>query len=139
MTNYIALIRRDPDGEYSVAFPDFPGCSVTAQTLDAARRRAALALAAHIDDVGLAGEGLPEPTSIDLVMGDPGNRDAMACLIPITEAALNAVQVNITLPEGVLDRIDAFARRHNTNRSAFLTRAALHAMREAAGTSDAIR
>jgi predicted RNase H-like HicB family nuclease len=131
MTCYIALIRRDFDGEYSVAFPDFPGCATAAHTLDAARRRAAHALAAHIDELDLAREGLPEPTPIDRVMGNPENREAMAFLVPITEAALHAVQVNITLPEGVLDRIDAFTRRHNTNRSAFLTRAALHAMREA--------
>jgi predicted RNase H-like HicB family nuclease len=131
MTNYIALIRRDLDGEYSVAFPDFPDCTTVAQTLDAARRRAAHALAAHIDDLDLAGEGLPEPTPIDRVMGNPDNREAMAFLVPVAGVARHAVRVNITLPEGVLDRIDAFTRRHNTSRSTFLTRAALHAMREA--------
>jgi predicted RNase H-like HicB family nuclease len=130
MTNYIALIRRDVDGVYSVAFPDFPGCMAEAQTLDAARRRAAHALATHIDDLDLAGEGLPEPTPIDCVMGNPDNREAMAFLVPVAGVARHAVQVNITLPEGVLDRIDAFTRQHNTNRSAFLTRAAMHAMRE---------
>jgi predicted RNase H-like HicB family nuclease len=33
MTAYIALIRKEPDSDFGVDFPDFPGCVTAGRTL----------------------------------------------------------------------------------------------------------
>ena len=40
MTVYIALLRKHPDSDYGVDFPDFPGCITAGETLEDARRMA---------------------------------------------------------------------------------------------------
>jgi hypothetical protein len=37
MTAYVALLRKQPDSDYGVDFPDFPGCITAGKTLDDAR------------------------------------------------------------------------------------------------------
>lgn len=135
MTSYVAMIHKDPVSDFHAVFPDFPGCVATGATLDAVRRAASEALSRHLEGLRRRGETLPEPAPLEVVMGEPAHREAVAFLVPASAAASGVVQVAVTLPEGALARIDAFARRTNTNRSTFLTRAALHAMRECGGAS----
>ena len=45
MTAYIALLRKQPDSDFGVDFPDFPGCVTAGETLEEARVMAAEALA----------------------------------------------------------------------------------------------
>jgi predicted RNase H-like HicB family nuclease len=45
MAEYIALIHKDPDSDFGVSFPDFPGCVTADATLEEARALAAEALA----------------------------------------------------------------------------------------------
>ena len=42
MTEYIALIHKEPGSDYGVSFPDFPGCITAGTTVDEARRMAEL-------------------------------------------------------------------------------------------------
>jgi len=72
------------------------------------------------------GEKLPAPSSLDAIMADPENSDAVAFLVTLLEAADRTVRVNITLPARLLRRIDERAK----NRSAFLARAAEKALAE---------
>jgi predicted RNase H-like HicB family nuclease len=126
MTSYIGLIRKDADSDFGVDFPDFPGCVSAGATLDEARRMAQEALELHIGGVLEDGEALPVPSSLEAVMADPENADAVAFLVSVPEAADRTVRVNITLPERLLRRIDERAK----NRSAFLARAAEKALEE---------
>ncbi len=48
MRHYIALIHKDPDTEYGVSFPDFPGCISAGSSLDEARAMGIEALAFHV-------------------------------------------------------------------------------------------
>jgi predicted RNase H-like HicB family nuclease len=130
MVRYIALIRHTGQC-FRVVFPDFPDCVATGATLVEARRAAAEALARCIDDLGRRGAPVPEPRSLDAVMAEDGDPEAMMAIIPVPAVMARTVRVDVSLPEGVLARIDDFARRHNTDRSAFLARAAVHAMRQA--------
>ena len=132
MRHYIALIHKDPGSDYGVSFPDLPGCVTAGETLDEARSLAEEALALHVE--GLVGDGvdLPEPSSLEGVMADRGNRDGVAVLVPLKTDAPKAIRVNVTIPEDVLDRIDRHASAHGLNRSGFLTHAAKRAMGEAA-------
>jgi predicted RNase H-like HicB family nuclease len=126
MANYIALIRKDADSDFGVEFPDFPGCVSAGATLDEARRMAQEALELHVAGMIADGEELPPPSSLDAIMGDEENRDAVALLVSVPQTGDRVVRVNITLPERLLRRIDERA----ANRSAFLARAAEKALAE---------
>ena len=123
MRQYIAIIHKDPDSDFGVSFPDFPGCISAGSTLDEARAMAEEALALHAEGMSEDGDPLPEPTSLESVMGDTLNRQGVAILVPLREGG-RAVRVNITLPDDVLRDIDAFAERHGFTRSGLLQSAA---------------
>lgn len=124
MQNFIGLIHKDPDSDYGVSFPDFPGVATAGMDLDDARRMAEEALAFHVEGMIEDGEAIPEPSSLEAIMSDPGNSDAVAVLIPLRTPAKKAVRVNITLAEDLLRAIDAHAEAHGLTRSGFLARAA---------------
>jgi predicted RNase H-like HicB family nuclease len=126
MTSYIGLIRKDADSDFGVDFPDFPGCVSAGATLDEARRMAQEALELHVGGIVEDGEKLPVPSSLEAIMADPENGDAVAFLVTLQGPADRTVRVNITLPERLLRRIDERAK----NRSAFLARAAEKALAE---------
>lgn len=128
MRHYIALIHKDPESDYGVAFPDFPGCVSAGSTLDEARDMGAEALALHIECMSEDGEAIPEPSSLEAIMANPKNRDGVAILVPAPQAAPKAVRINVTLPADVLAEIDAYAEAHGFTRSGFLATAAKKAM-----------
>ena len=100
--------------------------------LDEARAMAEEALAFHVEGMKEDGETIPEPSSLETIMADPENREAVVILVPLKSAAPKAVRVNITLNEDILQAIDAFARQHGLTRSGFLARAAMREIEEAA-------
>jgi predicted RNase H-like HicB family nuclease len=131
MRSYIALIHKDPRSEFGVSFPDFPGCISAGATLDEARTNAEEALAFHVEGMAEDGDAIPEPSSLEQIMADPENRDAVAVLIALREQAARTVRVNITLPEATLAEIDRYAEAHGFTRSGFLAQAAKRAIEQA--------
>ncbi len=119
MTAYVALLRKQPDTDYGVDFPDFPGCITAGTTLDDARRMAAEAIQLHIEGMIEDGETIPAPSRLEDIMADPHHRDAVAVLI---DASIRrpAVRINVSLPPDLLEAID----RVTDNRSRFLAEAA---------------
>ncbi|WP_077961970.1 type II toxin-antitoxin system HicB family antitoxin [Ensifer adhaerens] len=128
MRNYIGLIHKDADSDFGVSFPDFPGVVTAGTSLDDARAMAEEALALHIDGLVADGEAIPEPSSLDAVMADPENKEGVAILVALKTEAKKSVRVNVTLPEDVLQQIDAFAEAHGLTRSGFLAKAAKREM-----------
>ncbi|MBI1775677.1 MAG: type II toxin-antitoxin system HicB family antitoxin [Proteobacteria bacterium] len=90
MTAYIALLRKDPDTDYGVDFPDFPGCITAGSTLEQARTMAAEALAFHVEGMLADGEALPEASTLDRIMADRFNRDAVPFLVEAAREAFKA-------------------------------------------------
>jgi predicted RNase H-like HicB family nuclease len=131
MGQYIGLIHKDAGSDYGVSFPDFPGCATAGRTLDEARVMAEEALALHIEGLVEDGEAIPEPTSLEDIMVDPENREAVAILVPVRSKSPRTVRVNITLPEDVLAEIDRYAESHGFTRSGFLAQAAKRAIEAA--------
>lgn len=82
MPEYIALLHKEPNSDWGVSFPDFPGCVSAAATLDEARALAAEALQFHAEGMAEDGEALPQPSSLQEVMAERMNRDAVAFLVP---------------------------------------------------------
>ena len=125
MPSYLGLIHKEPASDFGVSFPDFPGCVSAGETLEEAQAMAREALALHVEGLLEDGETLPRPSSLDEIMAEPGNSDAVACLVSLPETLSRTVRVNITLPEPALRQIDTHARAQGTSRSAFLASAAL--------------
>lgn len=68
MAYYIALIHKDSESGYGISFPDVPGVTTVADTLDEAMREAAIALGFAFDD--WIGER-PAPRTPDILRQDP--------------------------------------------------------------------
>jgi predicted RNase H-like HicB family nuclease len=121
----VALIDEE-EGRYGVAFPDFPGCTTVAKSLDEAVAKAEQVLAFHAE--GLAEDGpLPEPRTLAELRKDAEfRRDAKGALVALIpyQPPSRATRVNITLDEGLLTRIDNAASALGETRSGFLAAAA---------------
>jgi predicted RNase H-like HicB family nuclease/uncharacterized protein (DUF1778 family) len=131
MRQYIALIHKEASSDYGVSFPDLPGCVTAGVDLDDARAMAEEALALHLAGMAEDEEPIPEPSSLEAVMADRENRDAVAILVKAPPTTAKAVRVNMTIPEDELDQIDKFAAEHGYTRSGFLLQAAKKAIGEA--------
>jgi predicted RNase H-like HicB family nuclease len=95
MAFYIALVRKDPDSDYGVEFPDFPGCINATPVLEDVHHLAEEALRFHVEGLLEDGEPLPEPSSATEVMTDPRNREALALLVELAETP-GAARIKVT-------------------------------------------
>jgi hypothetical protein len=93
------------------------------RTLEEARRRAAEVLSFHIAGMVEDGEKIPNPSTVDDVVGNPAIKDAVAFLVPAHSE--RTIRVNITAPESQIEKIDRWARAAGLTRSAFLVRSAV--------------
>ena len=125
MASYIAVIHKDPDSDFGVSFPDFPGCITAGATIDEVKDMAHKALPFHIKGMLEDGEKIPVPSRLEEIMADPDYADAVAFLVvTIPDLKPRAVRVNITIPEDTLHQIDAAAKKRGMSRSSFLAHAA---------------
>ena len=123
MTTYIALLRKDPDSDFGVDFPDFPGCITAGSTLEETRAMAQEALEAHVECMRELGQPIPEPLSLDDVMADPENAEAIPFPVSVRDHGGTGVEVNLTITEADLKKIDALARKQGKSRAALLSEA----------------
>lgn len=129
MANYIAVVHKDPESDFGVSFPDFPGCITAGNTIDEAKNMAQEALSLHIHGLMEDGEPLPEPSKLEEIMNDPDFSDAAAYLVVETpDARTRTVRVNISVPEMILKKIDVAAKKRGMSRSSFLVHAAQNAI-----------
>lgn len=126
MSYAIAVIHQE-NGVYGISFPDFPGCVSTARSLDEVIFKGGQALALHVSGMIEEGEALPILRSADQLRADPEFRDdfedATIAAVPV-ELPRRAVRVNISIDEGLLERVDRAAHAVGQSRSAFLIEAA---------------
>ena len=120
---YFALMRKAPDSDFSVDFPDFPGCVTAGTSLEEARTLAAEVLDFHIDGMIEDGLPLPAPSRLEDIMAHPDNAEALPFLVDVPDRGLKTVRINVTMPENDLKAIDAFAKKHGKSRSTLLTEA----------------
>lgn len=129
---YTACIESGPHN-YSVFFPDLPGCVTVGDTVQEAAAHAAEALAVHVAGMLEDGEALPAPSAPDAPLPDwaqGGDGEIMArVLVPAPLAASSrVVRANITIDEGLLHQIDAAAESEGSTRSGFIARLARTAL-----------
>jgi predicted RNase H-like HicB family nuclease len=129
MANYIAVVHKDPKSDFGVSFPDFPGCITAGSSIDEAKDMAHDALSLHVKGLLEDGDNIPAPSRLEDIMDDPEYSDAVAILVvSVSETKLRSVRVNITVPEDILRRIDAIAKKRGMSRSSFLVNAAQSAI-----------
>ena len=124
---YPKYIHKDSGSAWGVSFPDFPGCYSAADTLEDLPRMAQEAVEVHFDGESFP---IPAPSAPEEWANDDRFRDGYWMLIDvdISKIRSKAVRVNITLPESLVQDIDAFAKSHHLSRSSFLAQAARAAM-----------
>jgi predicted RNase H-like HicB family nuclease len=81
--NYIAIIHKDPESDFGVSFPDFPGCITAGRTVEEAKEMALEALSGHMRVMHETGEILPPPSSLDQVLSDPQFSDGTPFVVSI--------------------------------------------------------
>lgn len=121
MTRYIAYIRKDASSDYGVEFPDFPGCISAGRTVEEAHAMGTEALAAYVEWLLEEGKPVPKASSLDALASDRARKDAVVAYIELDPALFKPERVNVMLPRGLLNRIDAVS---GGNRSRFLMEAA---------------
>ncbi len=85
---YVAVISEDSESDFSIHFPDVPGCFTRGATPDQACRFAAETLAFHLER--FAARGLPPPftRSLEAMRAEPELRNATMVLVAPTALAL---------------------------------------------------
>lgn len=92
MTDYAAVLRKDPDSDHGVSFPDLPGCFSAGSTMSEALVMAQEALALHLDGIAEDGETIPEPMNLDLARSmmesDPDMSEGLVAVTMISVPAI---------------------------------------------------
>lgn len=124
---YTAFIHKDPDSDFGVSFPDVPGCIAAGETIEAALKNAAEALAFHIEGVEADGDPVPAPRSPDEILSDPSfdedREGAIVASVPLVRDLGSTTRINVSLDLGLLKAIDEEARERKQTRSAFIASA----------------
>ena len=124
MKHYPALIRKTPDSDYGVEFPDFPGCVTAGLTVGNALAMAEQSLALHVDGMRDDDEAIPEPTDLEDILKSDEAGDAAVVMIPLARSKGRAVRFNATMDEFLLQRVDFAAKELGMTRSGLLASAA---------------
>jgi predicted RNase H-like HicB family nuclease len=126
MMQVVALIDED-NGVYRASFPDFPGCVTTANDPDEVLTKAAKVLALHINGMIAEGRDLPHVRPLSRLIDDrtflESSAAAMVALVPYAPTN-RPVNLNITIDEALLARVDQAAHAAGESRSMFLAEAA---------------
>jgi predicted RNase H-like HicB family nuclease len=126
MMQVVALIDEN-NGVYGASFPDFPGCVTAANDPDEVLTKAAEILALHINGMIADGRDLPHVRPLSRLVDDrafvASSAGAMVALVPYVPTN-RPVNLNITIDEALLARIDHAALVAGESRSMFLAKAA---------------
>lgn len=120
---YPVYIHKDKGSAYGMTFPDFHGCFSAADYMEDIPRMAQEAVEVHFDGEDFE---IPAPSSMEEWIDDDRFQGGYWMLVQIdTEKIKNRpVRINISLPEYLVRRIDAYAKFHHMTRSGFLAKAA---------------
>jgi predicted RNase H-like HicB family nuclease len=132
MPSYIALLRKEPDTDYGVEFPDFPGCVSAGKDLEEARSMAEEALELHLEGMIADGDRLPAPSGLEEIMADPENHQTIALLVSVPAQPTETVHLDLALPETTLREVDARASSRGQTRTEFLAEVMMNALKKSA-------
>ncbi|PHS48680.1 MAG: HicB family protein [Marinobacter sp.] len=116
----------DDNHAHGAEVPDFPGCFSAADGWDELAGNIQEAVELYCEDEDMV---VPSPTPLDKLMANPDYHGGIWMMVDIDTSKLKtkSVRLNVSLPEGLLRRIDSEAKSRHMSRSAFL---AMSAQRE---------
>jgi predicted RNase H-like HicB family nuclease len=119
----------DKQHAYGVTLPDFPGCFSAADSWEDLPAKIQEAVELHFEGEELE---IHRPTPFNELAAQPEYQGGVWMMVDIDLARIcpKAVRINISLPDLLVRRIDAYAKAHHMSRSGFLAKAAEEAMRE---------
>jgi len=119
---YAAVMEQADAGGFGVWFPDFPGCVTHGDDPLSSVQAARTVLARHIEGRVEDGDTIPRPTPAEAVEPPEGVLSYVFLVeTDIPDPQRPHVRLNVTLPAGLVRRIDAVA---GGNRSGWLALAA---------------
>lgn len=105
---YWGVIFKDDDTDYSIVFPDFPGCVTGGKDMRELLEMASEALTFHIDGMHEDGDDTPAPTEFENLPADPEPECTEVGRIPVTIAVPGKKRrMNLTLDGNLIDQIEA--------------------------------
>ena len=124
---YPVFIEKDDDSDSGVTVPDLLGCFSSGSTMDEAIINSEEALLTHIEGLLMDEDPIPVPSAIELLSQSKEFRNGTWAIVNCDLSLLSkrAKRINITMPEKVITKIDAFASQEGESRSGFLVTAAL--------------
>lgn len=124
---YPVLIHKEPSSDFGVTVPDLPGCYSAGTTMEEALESAQEAVLTHVEGLLMDKEPIPTPSNVESLLPEWNEKGAVWALVPVDLSALSkkAKRINITVPENLLRKIDAFALKDGDSRSGLLVTAAL--------------
>lgn len=127
---YFALFADQPEGGFTVTFPDVAGAISEGDDLEQAWFNAREALELILEARAEAGEPLPAPRTMDATVALAVAGEAV--LLVTGAAPANAVRINVTMDEGLLERVNRRVEETGQSRSAFIAEAVRKSLRESA-------
>ena len=121
---YTAFLYREDGGGFSVIFPDLPGCQTCGDDAAEAVRRAEDAAAGWIEETAEHGDPVPDARPIDKIASDPELGPETARVLVPVDVPGRAMRLNISMDEGLVQRIDRSASQLGMTRSGLLAEAA---------------
>lgn len=125
---YPVVIHKDSDSDYGVTVPDLPGCFSAGQSVDDAITCVLEAIECHVEGILIDGEAIPLSLPIEIHKENPDFSDAFAWMfvdVDLSKISGKSKRINVTIPERILSRIDAYAASHNETRSGLMATAAI--------------
>ena len=127
---YVGIVDKGGEG-WGATFPDLPGCTSAGRTMADLFEMCIEAVGLWAEEARIAGDALPAPRTVDVLLEDPHVKATIEAVgpvsfiqVPVLLDAGRAVRTNISLDAGLLEGIDAAAKRRGVTRSAFLASAA---------------
>ncbi len=122
---YPVVIHKDPDSDYGATVPDLPGCFSAGDSTEEALGNVSEAIECHIEGILIDGEELPAPRCIEEHQKNPDFADGLWAVVNVDLSKLSgkARRINVTIPELILHKVDAFATSSGESRSGILTSA----------------
>ncbi len=134
MVSQVYALIHEEAGVFGISFPDFPGCISGGESAEEALARGRETLAFHIAGMVEDGDTIPPLRSFAELQKDKAfNKAAKGAILALVPADLpgRAARINISIEEGLLDRIDQAAKERGESRSRFLASAAKERLRKA--------
>jgi len=122
---YSVVIHKDLDSDYGVTVPDLLGCFSAGDTVEEALEMSKEAIECHLEGMLLDNETIPKVQPIEIHQANPDYAGGIWGIVEVDIFALSpkSKQVEISLPEYLLNSIDDYVEQHGENRSVLVANA----------------